>query len=145
MNIDGEIIIIEDDEEDRNVLEYVFEKLGYSNRRAYFEDGASALAYLEAPYPEPFLILSDIDLPYMDGADLNTQLSTDTEIRRTGIPYLYLTNGSTHKHVIDAYSKLAQGFFIKPNSPKELISTLKAIIDYWLVCAIPSESQRSAW
>ena len=138
MNRDGEIIIIEDNEEDRNVLEYLFEKLGYSNRRAYFKDGASVLAYLEAPYTEPFLILSDINLPYIDGVDLNTQLSTDIEIRRTGIPYLYLTNGSTHKLVIDAYSKLAQGFFIKPNSPKELISTLKAIMDYWLVCSTPS-------
>ncbi|SDG72922.1 hypothetical protein SAMN04487996_12297 [Dyadobacter soli] len=35
MNRNGEIIIIEDNEEDRNVLEYVFEKLSYPNRRAY--------------------------------------------------------------------------------------------------------------
>ena len=138
MNRDGEIIIIEDNEEDRNVLEYIFEKLGYSNRRAYFKDGASVLVYLEAPHAEPFLILSDIDLPYTDGVDLNTQLSTDIEIRRTGIPYLYLTNVASHELIIDAYGRLAQGFFIKPNSPKELISTLKAIMDYWLLCAIPS-------
>ncbi len=138
MNIDGEIIIIEDNEEDRNVLEYVFEKLGYSNRRAYFKNGASVIAYLEAPYAEPFLILSDIDLPYMDGVDLNTQLCTDIEIRRTGVPYLYLTNRATHELTIDAYSKAAQGYIIKPSSPKELISTLKAIMDYWRVCTIPS-------
>ena len=138
MNRDGEIIIIQDNEEDRNVLEYVFEKLGYSNRRAYFKDRVSVLAYLEAPYAEPFLILSDIDLPYMDGVDLNTQLSTDIEIRRTGIPYLYLTNLATHELIVDAYSRLAHGFFIKPNSPKELISTLKAIMDYWLVCTTAS-------
>jgi len=138
MNRNGEIIIIEDNEDDRNVLEYVFEKLGYPNRRAYFGDGASVLAYLEAPYAEPFLILSDIDLPYMDGIDLNSQLSTDIEIRRTGVPYLYLTNRATHKLIIDGYSKLAQGYIIKPSSPKELISTLKAIMDYWQVCAIPS-------
>jgi len=138
MNRNGEIIIIEDDEEDRNVLEYVFEKLNYPNRRAYFKDGASALAYMDAPYTEPFLILSDIDHPYIAGADLNTQLSTDIEIRRTGIPYLYLTNKATHELIIAAYGELAQGFFIKPNSPKELTSTLKAIMDYWLVCAISS-------
>jgi len=138
MNRNGEIIIIEDDEEDRNVLEYVFEKLSYPNRRAYFKDGASALAYMNAPYAEPFLILSDIDHPYMDGADLDTQLITDIEIRRTGIPYLYLTNRANHELIIDAYGKLALGFFIKPNSPKELVSTLKAIMDYWLACAISS-------
>jgi CheY-like chemotaxis protein len=138
MNKEGEIIIIEDNEDDRNVLEYVFEKLGYPNRRAYFGDGASVLAYLEAPYAEPFLILSDVDLPYMDGIDLNSQLSTDIEISRTGIPYLYLTNRATHKLIIDAYSKLAQGYIIKPSSPKELISTLKAIVDYWRVCTISS-------
>jgi DNA-binding NtrC family response regulator len=140
MNRNGEIIIIEDNEEDRNVLEYVFEKLSYPNRRAYFKDGASVSAYLKAPYDKPFLILSDINLPYLDGVDLNTQLSTDIEIRRTGIPYLYLTKESTHGLIIDVYSKLAQGFFIKPSSPKDLISTLKTIIDYWRVCAIPFNS-----
>lgn len=138
MNREGEIIIIEDNEEDRNVLEYVFERLNYPNRRAYFKDGAAVLAYINAPYTEPFLILSDIDLPYLNGGELHTQLSTDIEIRRSGIPYLYLTNGATHELVIDAYSNLAQGFFIKPGSPKELISMLRAIMDYWLVCAVQS-------
>ncbi|CAG5011229.1 hypothetical protein DYBT9275_04908 [Dyadobacter sp. CECT 9275] len=74
----------------------------------------------------------------MNGIDLNSQLSTDIEIRRTGVPYLYLTNRATHELIIDVYSKLAQGYIIKPSSPKELISTLKAIMDYWQVCAMPS-------
>lgn len=138
MNIDGEIIVIEDNEEDRNVLEYVFEKLSYPNRRAYFRDGASTLEYINAPYAKPFLILSDIDLPYLNGVVLDNQLDTDSAIRRTGIPYLYLTNSLTHELVIDKYGDLAHGFFIKPKSPKELVSMLKVIMDYWLLCGISS-------
>ncbi|SKB76807.1 hypothetical protein [Dyadobacter psychrophilus] len=46
MNKQGPIIIIEDDADDRFLLEEVFTSLGYPNKRIYFVDDQEALDYL---------------------------------------------------------------------------------------------------
>jgi len=67
MNKDGTIIIIEDDTDDQFILEQVFSELAYPNEIIYFPDGQSALDYLLGDIPPPFIILSDINLPRLDG------------------------------------------------------------------------------
>lgn len=137
MNKEGEIIIIEDDLDDQYLFEYVFESLNYANRRTYFDDGESALEYLQDPYVAPFIILSDINLPRLNGIELRKKLYNDEQLKLKCIPYLFFTSAINQKTVIDAYSMSAQGFFVKPNSAGELKETIKVIIDYWQSCAAP--------
>ena len=70
MNKEGPIIIIEDDADDRFLLEEVFTSLDYLNKRIYFVDGQEALDYLLQMDSAPFLILSDINMPRLDGFEL---------------------------------------------------------------------------
>lgn len=138
MNKNGSIIIIEDDEDDRLLLEEVFEDLGYANKRVYFPDGMAALEYLNSEIPLPFLILSDINLPKLDGLELRRKLKNNADLNVKCIPYLYLTTALNHQIVIDAYSTSAQGFFVKPNSYNEIKETIQLIIEYWKKCAAPN-------
>jgi CheY-like chemotaxis protein len=80
MNKDGEIIIIEDDMDDQFLLEEVFKSLDYPNKRIYLPDGLSALEYLHGEKVAPFIILSDINMPKLNGLELRNKLQTDAAL-----------------------------------------------------------------
>lgn len=138
MNKKGAIVIIEDDSDDRFLLEEVFTSLDYPNKRIYFQDGQDALDYLNKMDSIPFLILSDINMPRLDGFQLRQKLHTDAKLQLKCIPYLFFSTAMNQKMVIDAYSMSAQGFFIKQNSFSELEKTIRAIMEYWTRCAAPN-------
>jgi CheY-like chemotaxis protein len=138
MNKNGAIIIIEDDEDDAYLIEEVFTTLGYSNERVYFADGFQALEYLQGTTSAPFLILSDINMPRLDGFELREKLHTDAKLQLKCIPYLFFSTAASQKTVINAYSLSAQGFFVKPNSIEELTDTIRIIVEYWTKCAAPN-------
>ena len=120
MNKEGVIIVIEDDDDDQLLLTEVFKELNYSNEIMFFTDGLSALAFLTSGDRNPFLILSDINLPKLSGIELRNKLRVDADIHLKCIPYLFFTTAANHRAVIDAYSTSVQGFFTKPNSYDEL-------------------------
>lgn len=138
MNKNGPIIIIEDDKDDEIVLTEVFTKLGYPNKPIFFADGQSALDYLNSTDVLPFLILSDINLPKLDGFELRNKIKMDAKLQLKCIPYLFFTTASSQKAVIDAYSLSVQGFFVKQNKMDELEKTIVAIMEYWKRCASPN-------
>jgi len=138
MNKNGEIIIIEDDEDDQFLLEEVFKTLNYSNKRIYFLDGISALDYLHETNSAPFLILSDINMPRLNGFELRNKLHTDAQLKLKCIPYLFFSTAVSQNYVIEAYSSSAQGFFVKQTSVDELAETIKVIMEYWKKCAAPN-------
>jgi CheY-like chemotaxis protein len=138
MNSKGPVIIIEDDPDDREILQAIFDKLGYENKPLFFKDGQEALTYLDNSDITPFLILSDINMPVMDGFALRNKVRMDAKLQLKCIPYLFFTTASSQRAVIDAYSLSVQGFFIKQNSMEELEATIRVIMEYWKRCASPN-------
>ena len=139
----GPIIIIEDDSDDQELLAEVFNKLNYGNKIIFFSDGEKALEYLNTSPERPFLILSDINLPKLDGIALRRKLKTDERLSNKCIPYLFFSTAINQQTVIDAYSQSVQGFFVKQASMVELEKTISAIMEYWRRCAAPNDFWRS--
>lgn len=139
LNKNGPIIIIEDDEDDQEFLTEMFHKLNYQNEIVFFFDGQDALDHINASQDLPFLILSDINMPKLDGFELRQKLRTDSKLSNKCIPYLFFSTAANQKAVIDAYSKSVQGFFVKQNSMAELEKTISAIMEYWRRCAAPND------
>ena len=137
MNSENPIIIIEDDIDDKEMLEEVFKKLGYKNDLMFFGDGQAALDFLNQSDVIPFLILSDINMPKLDGFALRDKIKMDAELQIKCIPYLFFSTASTQKAVIDAYSLSVQGFFVKQTSMAELEKTITVIMEYWKRCVAP--------
>jgi len=137
MNKSGPIIVIEDDPEDRDFLIEVFAELNFENKIIYFENGEIALAYLMKEPIEPFLILSDINMPKLNGLELKEKIQNNEDLRLKCIPYLFFTTSANQQQVIDAYSKSVQGFFVKPDSLKKLTTIIKKIVEYWQECESP--------
>ncbi|QHV95113.1 response regulator [Spirosoma endbachense] len=138
MNKNGPVIVIEDDEDDQLLLQLVFQKLNYPNKVVYFPDGQQALEFLETTPEVPFLILSDINMPKLDGFALREKLHSDAQLSLKCIPYLFFSTAVDQRMVIDAYSLSVQGFFIKQSSLAELEKTITAIMEYWKRCAAPN-------
>ncbi len=138
MNKSGPIIVIEDDIDDKELLEEIFVKLGYINKIIFFADGNEALEFLNKTEEPPFLILSDINMPKINGFELRNKVFTNEQLHIKCIPYLFFTTGATKQSVIDAYAMTVQGFFVKPNSVQDLEQTIKKIVEYWQQCLAPS-------
>ena len=134
MNKTGPIVIIEDDQEDQEILQMAFDDLQLGNEILFFSDGENAYAHLTTTAVEPFLIFSDINMPKLNGFELRERIQQNEEARIKAVPFLFFTTASDPIHVIDAYSKSIQGFFIKPFDFNELKITIKSITDYWQRC-----------
>jgi len=138
MNSIGPVVVIEDDLDDQEMFLEVFKELKYENEVIFFGDGEQALEYLINSEIEPFLILSDINMPRLNGIELREKVFNNENLRQKSIPYLFFSTSAEQVHVIDAYSKSIQGFFIKPASFEELKVIIKKIIEYWKVCVSPN-------
>ena len=139
MNKNGPIIVIEDDIDDQDLLTEIFKKLNYPNKIIFYKDGNQALDYLNKVDVQPFLILSDINMPKIDGFELRSKVFTNEQLQNKCIPYLFFTTGANKKAVIDAYAMSVQGFFVKPSSMQGLEDTVRKIVEYWKECIAPSE------
>jgi DNA-binding NtrC family response regulator len=139
MNKNGPIIIIEDDRDDKEILMEVFKKLDYSNEIIFFLQSEKALAYLNESETVPFLILSDINMPRLNGLELKKKIHTDAALQVKCIPYLFFTTSASKDSVVEAYSMSAQGFFIKETSMAELEKTIFIMVEYWKRCHSPHQ------
>jgi CheY-like chemotaxis protein len=138
MNRSGPIIIIEDDLDDQEVMTEVFGQLDYPNLVHFFSDGESALHFLNKTDVTPFLILSDVNMPKLNGFELRDKIRMDAQLQIKCIPYLFFTTALNQQSVIDAYSKSVQGFFIKSSSISETKKAFSVIMEYWMICASPN-------
>jgi CheY-like chemotaxis protein len=138
MNKKGPIIIIEDDEDDQAILTQIFKTLNYENQIVFFSDPEEALTALTTSDVEPFIVLSDINMPKLNGLELREKVHNNEDLRVKCIPYLFFTTSAEQDHVIDAYSKSVQGFFVKPDSFAKLEQMIRRIVEYWQDCVSPN-------
>jgi len=139
MNRNGPVVVIEDDEDDQLILQDIFKRLNYTNEIVFFADGNKALDYLNKTEIVPFLILSDINMPKINGFELRNKIQTNEQLHVKCIPYLFFTTAANKKSVVDAYAMSVQGFFVKPNSYDKLEATIRKIMEYWKECIAPNE------
>ena len=139
MKRDGKIIVIEDDQDDREFIKEIYDGLGYSNELVLLEDSTTALEYLRRDDVYPFLILSDINMPKMNGFELRDEMLKDATLTQKCVPYVFFTTAQSPESIITAYKKSVQGFFYKMNDYTEFGSALKLIIDYWKLAVTPHD------
>jgi len=142
MNRNSPVIIIEDDLEDQELLKDAFKELPYKNELFFFPDGQKALDFLNGSDIIPFLILSDINLPKLDGFALRDKIKMDAKLQLRCIPYLFFSTAVSQDAVIKAYSLSVQGFFIKQTNFEEIKKTIVVIMEYWARCASPNNFHR---
>ena len=116
------ILIIEDDPGFRDLLRLHLSASGYKVRVA--EDGvAGGRAILADP---PDLIISDIDMPFLDGLELLSLLKTEES---TGsIPVILLSGRGDSDTLVKAVDAGAADYLIKPVTRDRLLESVEACL-----------------
>lgn len=118
----SKILLVEDNEMNRDVLSRLLARRGYDI--AFAEDGEAAI--LQAHEEKPDLILMDISLPKMDGYEATRQLRSGPE--STTIPIIALT---AHAMTSDRAKALEAGctdFETKPVEFPRLLAKIEAYL-----------------
>jgi two-component system phosphate regulon response regulator PhoB len=116
------ILIIEDEKDIAEILEYNLKKEGYKTFAA--DTGEDGLKKIKKDNPD--LIILDLMLPGIDGFDVCRQLKSDK--KTSSIPILMLTAKSEDTDIITGLELGADDYVTKPFSPKVIIARIRAII-----------------
>lgn len=114
------VLVVDDDADLVEMLEYNLQKEGYDVRTA--TDGRKALDIAKTYLPE--LVLLDIMMPQLDGIETGRQLRDVPELRQTYI--LYLTARSEEYSEVAAFDVGADDYITKPIKPRALMSRINA-------------------
>lgn len=136
----GPILLIDDDGDEQEILGDALQKLGIENELICFSDGASAMHYLQTTEDVPFFILTDINMPILNGIELRRRINADENAKRKSIPFIFLTTATGTLAIKEAYEMSVQGFFQKPPAFSDYMKLIKLIYDYWQVCRHPNNS-----
>lgn len=138
MNIKGDIIVIDDDIDDREIMKELLGSLGYENKVVLLADSEKALEYLQNMGAKPFMVISDINMPKLNGYQLRDKVLEDPILAEKCIPYLFFTTSGTPETVASAYKKSVHGFFQKISDYKAFKEALKKVVDYWQIADTPA-------
>lgn len=138
MVFNGPIMIVEDDVDDQSLLQEILAEANIDREILSFSNGVEALDYLMSKSEPPALIISDINMPLMNGVELRRQIFEHEELRKKSIPFIFLTTTAEPVTVSIAYKLAVQGFFEKKSTYEELKNQLNCIISYWSSCLQPS-------
>jgi DNA-binding response OmpR family regulator len=116
------IVIIEDEKDILEVLEYNLKREGF--KVSISSDGKSGLEMVRQNKPD--LVLLDIMLPELDGLDVCQSLKKDSATNT--IPIIMVTAKEEESDVILGLGLGADDYITKPFSPKELIARVKALL-----------------
>jgi CheY-like chemotaxis protein len=139
MNFNGPIILIDDDPDDNEIFCEALKEVGCSNEILCFPDGIAALAYFDSVHPEPFLIVSDINIPTMGGFEFKEELRKIKCDKLIGVPLIFMSTLADQRKVIQAYAESVQGIFTKPSSYEEIKDMFSTMITYWKKCVQPEK------
>jgi two-component system alkaline phosphatase synthesis response regulator PhoP len=116
------ILIVDDDEDIREILKYNLEKENHTIRAV--GDGLKCLE--EVGKEKPDLILLDVMMPGMDGIEVCEQLKSSTENK--DILICFLTARSEDYSQIAGLESGGDDYVTKPIKPKVLVSRINALL-----------------
>jgi CheY-like chemotaxis protein len=134
----GPILLVEDDQDDQEIMREIFQQVHISNPLICFSNGQQAFDYLLNGGDEPFLILSDLNMPVMGGIELRRKINSNEELKRKNIPFVFLTTTAGSAAVKEAYQMSVQGFFEKGSSMQDIGKMIRVLYDYWQMCRHPT-------
>jgi two-component system, chemotaxis family, chemotaxis protein CheY len=115
------IMTVDDSATVRQMIGFTLKAAGYEVIEAI--DGKDAVSKLGST---PHLVITDLNMPNMDGIELIRHIRTNSACRF--IPIVMLTTESQEKKKLEAKSAGATGWIIKPFKPEQLIAVVKKVL-----------------
>lgn len=122
MKTDMKIMIVDDCPTTRKLLGLYLRGKGYE--LVFAENGLDAIEKLARENIS--LILSDLNMPYMDGIELLRSVRSDPKLSH--IPFLMVTTESDEEEKKRAIDSGANGYLVKPVTAEILLQNIKRIL-----------------
>ncbi|MFW6034794.1 MAG: response regulator [Halothermotrichaceae bacterium] len=123
----GNILAVDDSKTLRASVKFTLKKAGYD---VYLADngktGIEKLKELTADGDRPELIITDINMPEMDGITFLKNVKEDKIFRY--IPVIILTTESQEEMIMKGKKLGAAGWLVKPFKPEQLKSVAKKFV-----------------
>jgi chemosensory pili system protein ChpA (sensor histidine kinase/response regulator) len=117
------VLVVDDSITVRRVTQRLLKREGY--RVALANDGLQALERLQEE--KPAVVLSDIEMPRMDGFDLARNIRGDARLR--DLPIIMITSRIASKHREHALELGVDHYLGKPYSEEELLALVRSYCD----------------
>lgn len=137
------ILIAEDDEDDRFLVQTAFAENGFTDNLIFVNDGLELSNYLEKIKSEegstvPIFILLDLNMPKKDGREVLKEMKQDIDLKK--IPVVVFTTTKNEYEIKRCYELGANTYVVKPVSFESLVRVIKEIRTYWVNTATNLES-----
>ena len=120
---DMKILIVDDFATMRRIVRNLLKELGYANAEEA-EDGAVALNMLKAAKFD--FVVSDINMPNMNGFDLLASIKQDDALKH--LPVLMVTPQAHKEDIVRAAQDGAAGYIVKPFTKATLEEKVQKIM-----------------
>jgi two-component system chemotaxis response regulator CheY len=117
------VLVVDDSETVRQVLQLTLSNAGFDVIEA--EDGDHALEKL-ASAPAVDMLITDLNMPNMDGLELIQKIREDGKHRFT--PIVMLTTESSEEKKRAGREAGASGWIVKPFKPEQLLKVVKMVL-----------------
>jgi CheY-like chemotaxis protein len=138
------ILLVEDDPGDVLITKEALEDSKILNSLDVVGNGEDALAFLRAEEAyagaeRPDLILLDLNLPRLSGAEVLAEIKSDEALH--SIPVVILTTSSAEEDIVRSYHLHANAYVTKPVDLEQFLSVVRQIDTFFFsVVRLPSRS-----
>jgi len=116
------ILSVDDSVTMRRIVGRVVATLGMGLLEA--SNGREALAVLETSWQDVALVVLDVNMPEMDGAETLAAIKADARFQ--SIPVMMLTTESERARILEFIQQGAANYLVKPFSPDDLAAKIAA-------------------
>jgi len=132
------ILMADDDPGDRLLAEKALDASRLANEFHFVENGEELLAYLRHAgayvdrerFPDPDVILLDLNMPRMDGREAIQAIRGDAGLRH--LPIVVLTTSEDDADIYRAYQLGANSYITKPVTFDALVEVMRGLGNYWV-------------
>jgi CheY-like chemotaxis protein len=125
------ILIIDDDEDDRDLLTMAIQDIDASIKCIMARNGEEALQILGRLYLKPHLIFLDLNMPFRNGVQFIKELRKNRDLQ--DIPVVIYTTSSSKGYTEDLKNLGAMHFITKPHSFKDLSQRVQEVFTKELI------------
>lgn len=122
-----EILLVDDDQDDRNIFSDALSELKIETNLTMLEDGRDLVSYLEDPKRKlPDILFLDLNMPYKSGVECLIDIRKIERFRNLSIA-IYSTSTS-EKDMEDTFINGANIYIKKPNDFTKLKKVLSDVV-----------------
>jgi two-component system, chemotaxis family, chemotaxis protein CheY len=122
LNMSMQVLIVDDSGSIRQSMKYVVEQAGYSVIEA--ANGKEALSVIN---PQTKIVITDINMPEMNGIDLIKNIRSGAMPLKT-VPIIILTTESQPEMKQKGKDAGATAWIVKPFPPEDVIAAIKKLV-----------------